>query len=219
MQDNVEPATYARLYREAYTAIKNADPTAQVAAGGVIQPTPLRLRYLEAILTAYREQFGTAMPLDVWHVHNFILREERGSWGAFIPPGLPDAYGVLREIDDCGNLEIFRQQIIDFRRWMAGHGYQNYPLVVSEYGIPMPEDYGYPPARVATFLTGTFDFFLTATDSALGYPADGYRLVQRWCWYSLDAPDTYYPAGRLFDPNTGAMTATGEGWKAYVAER
>jgi len=64
------------------------------------------------------------------------------------------------------------------------------------------------------FLRGTFEFFLTATDPALGDPADGYRLVQRWCWYSLD--DTTYPTGRLFDPQTGAMTAVGEGWAEYV---
>jgi len=213
-QDNVEPAAYARLYHQAYTAIKGADPTARVAIGGVSQPTPLRMRYLEAVLAAYREQFGAAMPVDVWNVHNFILREERGSWGVDIPPGLPDDRGILYEIDDSGNLEAFRRQIWDFRRWMAAQGYGGWPLIVSEYGIPMPEDYGFPPERVVAFLRGTFEFFLTVADPALGDPADGYRLVQRWCWYSLD--DTTYPTGRLFDPQTGAMTAVGEGWAEYV---
>jgi hypothetical protein len=215
-QDNVEPAAYARLYHQAYTAIKGADPTARVAIGGVSQPTPLRMRYLEAVLAAYREQFGAAMPVDVWNVHNFILREERGSWGVDIPPGLPDDRGILYEIDDSGNLEAFRRQIWDFRRWMAAQGYGGWPLIVSEYGIPMPEDYGFPPERVVAFLRGTFEFFLTATDPALGDPADGYRLVQRWCWYSLD--DTTYPTGRLFDPQTGAMTVVGEGWASMVAQ-
>lgn len=215
-QDNVEPAAYARLYHQAYTAIKGADPTARVAIGGVSQPTPLRMRYLEAVLAAYREQFGAAMPVDVWNVHNFILREERGSWGVDIPPGLPDDRGILYEIDDSGNLEAFRRQIWDFRRWMAAQGYGGWPLIVSEYGIPMPEDYGFPPERVVAFLRGTFEFFLTATDPALGDPADGYRLVQRWCWYSLD--DTTYPTGRLFDPQTGAMTAVGEGWASMAAQ-
>ncbi len=215
-QDNVEPAAYARLYHEAYTAIKGADPPAQVAIGGVSQPTPLRLRYLDAVLDAYREQFGVEMPVDVWNVHNFILREERGSWGVDIPPGLPDDRGVLYEIDDSGNLEAFRRQIWDFRRWMAARGFGGRPLIVSEYGIPMPEDYGFPPERVVAFLRGTFEFFLTAADPALGDPADGYRLVQRWCWYSLD--DTTYPTGRLFDPQTGAMTAAGEGWISMVAQ-
>jgi len=215
-QDNVEPATYARLYHDAYVAIKAADPTAQVAIGGVSQPTPLRLRYLDMVLSAYREQFGAEMEVDVWNVHGFVLQELRGSWGVDIPPGMSDGQGMLYGIDDSGNLDIFRRQIVDFRRWMAQRGYQDRPLVVSEYGILMPADYGFPPERVAAFMRGTFDFFLTAADPALGYPADGYRLVQLWCWYSLDAPADYYPTGNLFDLRTGTMTVVGQEWARYV---
>jgi hypothetical protein len=215
-QDNVEPSVYASLYQEAYTAIKGADPSARVAIGGITQPTPIRLRYLEQVLDAYEQQFGMEAPMDAWHVHNFILREERGSWGVDIPPGLPDERGVLYGIQDSGNLETFRRQIVGFRRWMAERGYQNRALVVSEYGILMPEEYSFPPERVTHFLTGTFDFFTDAVDPALGYPEDGDRLVQRWCWYSLDSPDTYYPTGRLIDPATGEMTAVGRGWDRHV---
>jgi len=215
-QDNVSPALYAKLYHQAYKAIKSADPTAKVAIGGVSQPTPLRLKYLELILQAYREQFGEEIPVDVWNVHNFILREERGSWGVDIPPGIEEDRGELYEVDDSGNIEAFRRHIVNFRRWMAEHGFQNYPLIVSEYGIPMPEDYGFPPERVTAFLRDTFEFFLTAKDPFLGYPADDHRLVQRWCWYSLD--DVTYPTGRLFDPQTGAMTAVGAGWADMVAQ-
>lgn len=217
-QDNVEPETYARLYHQAYTALKRADKTARVAIGGVAQPTPLRIRYLEAVLEAYRQQFGAPMPIDVWNVHNFVLREERGSWGVGIPPGFSDQQGALYEIEDSDDMDLFRRQIVDFRRWMAERGYQNKPLIVSEYGILMPAEYGFPPERVADYLTGTFDFFATATDPSLGYPPDGYRLVQRWCWYSLDAPDTYYPTGRLFDSQTGEMTAIGQIWETYVSQ-
>lgn len=216
-QDNVTPADYARLYHEAYTALKRADERAQVAIGGVTQPTPLRLRYLDAVLEAYRKQFGAPMPVDVWNVHNFILREERGSWGVDIPPGFPDDRGRLYEISDSANLAAFKEQIIEFRRWMAERGFRDYPLIVSEYGIPMPEDYGFPPDVVAAFLTATFDFFLTAADPALGHPADAHRLVQRWCWYSLS--DTVYPTGNLFDPQTGAITPLGRAWAAYVQGR
>jgi len=181
----------------------------------VSQPTPLRLRYLEQVLEAYQQQNHREMPVDVWNIHNFILREERGSWGVDIPPGMTETQGVLYEVDDSGNLDLFREQIIGFRRWMAGRGYQNRPLIVSEYGIPMPEDYGFPPERVLSFLIGTFDFFFTATDPVLGYPADDYKLVQRWCWYSLD--DATYPTGRLFDPQTGEMSETGKGLAGLVA--
>ena len=215
-QDNVAPTTYARLYHDAYTTIKGADPTAMVAIAGVSQPTPLRLRYLDAILGAYEQQFGAEMPVDVWNVHNFVLQEKRGSWGVDIPPGLPDNQGMLYQVDDSGNMDIFRQQIVDFRRWMVQRGYQNSPLIVSEYGILMPADYGFPPERVAAYMTSTFDFFLTATDPSSGYPADGYRLVQLWCWYSLNDSGDYYPTGNLFDPHTGIMTAVGEAWAVYV---
>ena len=215
-QDNVAPDKYAALYHQAYRAIKDADASAQVAIGGITQPSPLRLRYLDLVLAAYREQFGETMPVDVWNVHNFILREERDSWGVDIPPGIRDTRGVLYEVDDSGNLDAFRRQIVDFRKWMAARGFQNRALIVSEYGIPMPEDYGFPPERVLSFLTGTFEFFLTARDPALGDPSDDYKLVQRWCWFSLD--DVNYPNGRLFDPQTGKPTEFGNRWANQVVE-
>jgi hypothetical protein len=218
-QDNLEPAIYAQLYHKAYTTIKAADSTAQVAIGGVAQPTPLRMQYLDTVLASYKEQFGTEMPIDVWNVHAFVLREEKDSWGVDIPPGLPDKHGRLYEIDDSDNMDVFQRQIIDFRRWMAERGYQHYPLIVSEYGILMPEDYGFSPERVEAFLRASFDFFSNATDPALGYPEDDYRLVQRWCWYSLNDQALGYSAGNLFDPSTEQITSVGQGWIGYVNGR
>jgi hypothetical protein len=216
-QDDATPVQYASAYHQAYQALKQADPTAMVVIGGVLQPTPLRLRYLDAVLAAYQNLYGALMPVDVWNVHNFIVREEQSSWGAEIPPGLSDAeaQGVLREVDDSDNLDIFKSQIWAFRQWMRDHGQQNKPLIVSEYGILMPPDYGFGQERVRRFLYGTFDFFLSASDPALGYPPDGNRLVQRWCWYSL--ADTGYPTGNLFDPQTFQMTPLGEAWREYTA--
>ncbi len=213
-QDNVTPQEYAAVYHEVYGLIKGADPTAQVAIGGVSQPTPLRLRYLDAVLQAYRERYGRDIPVDVWNVHNFVLREERNSWGVDIPPGFPDDVGILYEIEDNDDVEAFKAQLLSFRRWMKEHGLQNKPLIVSEYGVVMPEDYGFPFERVRDFMYATFDFFLTAADPELGYPADGYRLVQKWCWFSL--ADTKYPTGNLYDPETRQLTRLGEAWKAYV---
>ncbi len=212
-QDNATPEQYATVYHRVYHALKAADPTAQVAIAGVSQPTPLRLQYLDAILAAYRERYGAEMPVDVWNVHNFILREERGAWGVDIPPGMEVDTGVLYEVEDCGKIETFREQIYTFRRWMKDRGFREKPLIVSEYGIPMPADYGYPFERVRDFMYATFDFFLTATDPELGYPPDGDRLVQRWCWYSLG--DTMYPTGNLFDPETREMTPLGRAWRGY----
>ena len=53
-----------------------------------------------------------------------------------------------------------------------------------------------------------FDYFLSARDADIGYPQDGGRLVQRWCWYSL--ADTRYPTGNLMDPErAGRITSRG----------
>jgi len=213
-QDGVTPDRYAEVYHELYYFLKQRDPACRVAIGGVSQPTPLRLQYLDAILNRYTELYGEKMPVDVWNVHNFILREEKDAWGADIPPGIPATQGILYEIEDAGNLEAFKHQIVTFRRWMKEKGERDKPLIISEYGIPMPEDYGFPYERVRDFMYGTFDYFLTATDDSLGYPPDGNRLVQRWCWFSL--ADTGYPTGNLFDPTTRQITPLGEAFGRYV---
>ena len=214
-QDNVTPERYATLYNELHGAIKAADPTAQVAIGGVSQPTPLRMAYLDRVLAAYRAQFGAEMPVDVWNVHAFILREERGSWGVDIPPGIDVDQGQLYEIADHNNLDTFRRQITDFRRWMAERGLRDKPLIVTEYGILMPASYGFPPDVVSGFLVDTFDYFLTARDPELGYPADDNRLVQAFNWFSI--ADTTYPTSNLFDPETRNVSPVGETFKAYVS--
>ena len=213
-QDNVTPEQYATSYGILYRAIKEADPSAEVAIGGVSVPTRLRMAYLERILAAYRELHGTDMPVDVWNVHTFILREERASWGVGIPPGMATDRGELREIGDHADMAIFRGQVEDFRRWMAEQGLRDKPLIVSEYGILMPAEYGFPPEVVGRFMADTFDYFLNARDPQIGYPADGDRLVQAFCWYSV--ADTVYPTPNLFDPKTRQPTILGELFRAYV---
>ncbi len=216
-QDNVVPETYARLYHEAYMAIKAGDPTSVVAVGGIAQPTPLRLRYMEQVLAIYQMEFGHPLPMQAWHIHNYMLREERDSWGVDIPPGIPDDTGILYEVEDSGDLQMFRTQIYEFRQWMAARGYRALPLIISEYGIPMPADYGFPLERVAGFLQETWEFFLTATDPDVGNPHDGGRLVQQWCWFSL--ADPLYPTGNLVNVETGTWTPLGQVWVAYQESR
>ena len=169
------------------------------------------------MLAAYQQLYARPMPVDVWNIHNYVLREERGSWGAEIPPGLPDSQGMLYEVDDSGNLDAWKSHIWTFRRWMRDRGYRDRPLIVSEFGIPMPSDYGFGPNRVRSFLYATLDFLLSASDSTLGYPPDGNRLVQRWCWFSL--ADTGYPTGNLFDSQSRQMTSLGKAWQEYSSSR
>jgi virginiamycin B lyase len=221
-QDNVWPEEYAHIYHDVYTFIKGRDPTSRVSPGGIVQPTPLRLQWLDRALAEYETQYGQPLPVDVWNIHNAILNEQQGSWGADIPPGIDATEGVVRAIDDNDNLAIFTDQIWTFRQWMADNGYGGYPLIVTEYGILMPDDYGFGVARVSAFMTATFDFFENTTDPTLGDPTDGNRLVQRWAWFSLDV-QPWDPLtgegfnGNLFDPETVALTAHGQHYASRTA--
>jgi len=217
-QDDSLPSEYAAVYHELYAFIKGRDPSARIAIGGIVQPTPLRLEYLEMVLAAYQSLYGEPMPVDVWNIHNMILREERGSWGCEIPPGIDDDQGMLYEVQDNDNIEIFRRHIVAFRQWMEDKGERNKPLIVSEYGVLMPEVYGFDYLRVKNFMYATFDYFMTATDESLGYPADGNRLVQRWAWYSLNDDDFegFVSWQHLFDPETKQITQLGIDYGNYI---
>ena len=123
-------------------------------------------------------------------------------------------------------MAIFQAQIVAFRQWMKEHGQQNKPLVVSEYGVLFSNELigssctALGTACVQDFMVATFDFFATAADCSLGYGADGCKLVQQWNWYSLDDTwGSFNPHSRLFDPETGKITATGVLFREYVAQK
>jgi hypothetical protein len=219
-QGNSLPSDYAVVYHELYSFIKSRDPSAQIAIGGIVQPTPLRLQYLDMVLAAYQSLYGEMMPVDVWNIHNMILREERGSWGCDIPPGIDADQGMLYEIQDNDDIEIFKQQIVAFRQWMKEKGERDKPLIISEYGVLMPAVYGFDYARVKAFMYASFDYLTTATNGSLGYPADGNKLVQRWVWYSLNDDDFEgWPSHHhLFDPETRQITQLGTDYANYTSQ-
>ena len=218
-QDDVEPHLYARAYHDVYHILKAADPTAQIASGSIVQPTPVRLLYLDMVLDTYQQLYGTGMPVDIWNIHAFILRERsceyypEDCWGAEIPPGIDWPEGELYEIQDNDNLVVFKQFVQNFRSWMASRGYQDRPLIITEFGVQMPQAYGFPAERVNAYMNATFDYLRTATN-ATGYPADEYRLVQRWAWYSLTDSSLN---SWLYDSPT-QRTAIGDNWATYVAQ-
>ena len=96
---------------------------------------------------------------------------------------------------------------------MADHGYQDSALIITEYGVLMPQDYGFPPSRVNAYMNATFDYLATATGPT-GDPADKGRLVQAWAWYSL-ADRTFN--GWLFDPSTTQRTVYGDNFVAHTS--
>jgi hypothetical protein len=210
VQNDMAPKAYANAYHDLYAYIKARDPAARIFAGAIVQPTPLRLQYLDLVLRHYADTYGASMPVDGWAIHNFILNERSCAyyndnsicWGADIPPGIDARDGLIidsGDLDKTVDVAFFKEQIVRFRAWMANNGYRNAPLYVSEFGVLMPESYGFPPARVNDYMKKTFDYLLTARDSKLGYPADDNRLVQRLAWYSTK--DTAFN-GSLFESTT-----------------
>jgi hypothetical protein len=214
-QDEMLPELYADAYHEMYNLIKSADPTAKVAIGGVIQATPLRLQYLDIVWNYYKSKYGTDMPVDVWNVHNFIMKENLNDYGASVPPGLPGnpTIGKIYASDwSHVDMNLFDQQIRAFRQWMKGKGQQNKPLIVSEYGVLYPEWYlGIGAISVTKkFMADTFNYFLNAKDCNLGLASDDCRLVQRWNWYSLDSPPS------SFGPNQNSVIYRPDGTKTEL---
>jgi hypothetical protein len=219
-QDSLTPDQYALAYHNLYRLIKTIDPTAQVGVGTIVQPTPLRMQWLDAFWSAYQGRYQVIPPSDFWSIHSFILREKKDDWGTGIPPGLTALSGELYELDQTDNLQIFSQRLGAFRQWLAAHGQRFKPLWITEYGSLLPSDgrnglVTQPPERARDYMLNTFQFLSSATDEETGYPYDGNHLVQRWFWYSLDdAPWRF--GGSLYDPETNARTLIGEAFATYV---
>lgn len=126
---------------------------------------------------------------------------------------------IMTWVDDHDNLDLVVQQIRDFRQWMADKGQRDKPLINSEYGILMTESLGFTYPRVRTFMLNSFDRFLyDLTDPALGYPADGNRLLQEWFWWALAiiSFEGQSTNSGLYDPFTTAIRPLGIDFANYV---
>jgi hypothetical protein len=229
-QDALLPEVYAYRYFEVATIIRSLDPSARIGFGSVVQPTPIRRRYLgrawdELVVKAGGADKASAL-IDIWSIHSFILNEQEGYWGTGIPPGLENYDWeaiIIIDLTDTYAIDIFRQRIIDFRTWMNDIGEQNKPLWITEYGSLLPPidppggpDYvNVSDVDTASFMLATFDFMLSATDIQTGLPNDGNKLVQRWFWYSLN-DHRYNFGGSIFDPDNGkALTLVGQAFRDY----
>jgi hypothetical protein len=219
------PEVYAHTYYRLAHEILAADPDALLANGAIVQPTPCRLAYLDVVWDTYLQAYGEPMPVDVWNIHAFMLREVYEEWGASTPPGIDPACGTVYKVRDADSLALLRTNVRRFRQWLAQHGEGDKPLIVSEYGIlwPYRDDYvfvdedgnDFNPERVNAYMTGSFDLFLGETDPALGYAEDGNRLVQAWAWYSL-ADDVQYN-GYLYYSGSLQISPMGQAYADYAA--
>ena len=186
------PEEYAKIYHDYYTFLKKEDPTARVAIGGIVEPTPLRLEWLDRVLESYKQTYKEPMAVDVWNIHNQILQEKSDDYGAGIPVGIDATEGELYPWWQNDDIEIFKEHVIAFRQWMADNGQRDKPLIISEFGVLYPSSWfdelggSKGDERVKIFMKETFEFLASETDAEIGFAADDNRLVQRWLWYGLN---------------------------------
>lgn len=213
-QDNITAEEYARVYHDLYQLIKTHDPSAKVAIGAVSQPTPIRLEYLNRVLSTYQKLYQKKLEVDWWTIHAYVLREEQNSWGADIPRGFDEKTGQLYEINQHGEIELFKKNILEFRRWMKNNGYQSVPLAITEFGILLPEKFGYTPEFISTYLDQSFSWLDKSANLDIGFEKDDYRLVQKYAWFSLN--DIIFPDSNLVDLDQAQVTIIGETFR-YAA--
>jgi hypothetical protein len=244
-QYSLLPTEYAYLYHQVYQLIKEADPSARIGIGGVVQATPLRFQYLDSILAAYQQRYGELPPADLWNIHSYILREINDDdpeatkdeapseppywvWGAFVPIGIDATHGELYSLSKMFDLNIFRQRLIDFRSWMNKWGYRDKPLYITEYGTLFP----YPPyvdVKIGPWMD-EYDMpldeartaaFMTNTFNILRTLTDaaiGYPADANRLvqrWLWYSVNDPMY-GGPLFDPTSHIRRPLGDVFAAYT---
>lgn len=265
VQDNILPSTYAHAYHDVYHFIKDLDPTAQVAIGGLSMFTPGRQQYMDIVWDTYWKAFGKAMPVDIWNIHLYILSEIRpwdgghsdGKVALGTDPALalkaPSAEPPHIECpkDDVicraehDDINLFKKQIINLRRWMKAHQQQDKPLILTEFSLLYPfvdyddpinpsqcflrDEFGgcFTQQRVSSYMQQTLDFLENGKDPQLGYPEDDFRLVQQWTWYSMWTESERSGASsnllrddyQAYTPgSSGALTRVGQTYRQRVIE-
>lgn len=148
-------------------------------------------------------------------------RKESGGNPALCP--LANVYCIAEH----DNMSVFHEQVIAMRTWMRDHGQRSKPLILSEFSLLYPyEDDGptcflqdefgncFTPQRVINFLNNSFNYLKNTTNSSLGYPLDGNRLIQQSLWFSVNNQDGVGNVSDLMRDN--ALTPVGQAYKSLV---
>lgn len=95
-QDCTTPEIYGQRYYAIASQIRTDDSTATLIFGNIVQPTELRLRYLERaweeLISEAGSESAAADLIDIWGIHSFILNEWVGEWGTGVPEGFDCEY-------------------------------------------------------------------------------------------------------------------------------
>jgi hypothetical protein len=160
-QDDTFPAVYATAYHDIYSFIKAHDPTAQVGNAGLVEVTLDRLQYLGMVWDAYKNAYGTTMPVDVWNMHIYVLPEANHDGtaaneianvakGTSLSLAKRESTYIVGDTQWCfnaayictaahDNIAEFGKQVVAMRTWMQAHDQQSKPLILSEFGLLYPD--------------------------------------------------------------------------------
>lgn len=131
---------------DVYQFIKQRDPSAQLGIAGLVQISPGPTACLDLVWAAYRNQYGTTMPVDVWNFHAYIFPEKNADGTTSFAAIALGTNTELAWVSSGGNaalcstedvvciaehddIALFAEQVRNMRQWMRNHGQQNKPLI------------------------------------------------------------------------------------------
>lgn len=132
-QDNTSPESYARNFHDAYTFIKEIDPSARFVISGIVQVSTLRLAWLDRVWNSYRSTYGVDIPVDIWNIHTYLANEMHQEWGFEVPAGIDNAVGYTvgmgsdwAQVADSGASggTVHRSRTTGAKAYFAFHGSQ-----------------------------------------------------------------------------------------------
>ena len=105
-----------------------------------MQPSPLRLEYLDKVLNHYQARYGGKLPTDLWNIHLYALPERAGQSGAGVPPDASSPVGWTYTWSQTVDIGILAQNLRAMRQWMADRSERDKPLIITEFGQLIPDD-------------------------------------------------------------------------------
>jgi hypothetical protein len=184
-QDKISPADYAVRYAEYYNAIKIADPTARLLAGGILAwdftctgcvgDVQTGHEFTQQFVQAYQARFGTPPPMDGFAMHAYLI-----DWD-----NLPMA-----------DADKMIQQISGARDWLDANGYRETPIWVTEVGViwgceRRAYDFAERKFFCINYRADLMEQFMTTVLTWLIANAAEKR-IERWFWYpTAPVPEVY----------------------------
>ncbi len=227
--ENYPPETYAEYFKKYADWISQLGSelgvSYKLAAGSVITRPDIELHveskthpeavtprkttingslYMEKVLKIYKNKYGTKMPVDVFQLHPYMF------------DGKVDF-----------KINMFKQSVTSFRSMLKKQGYADKEVWITEWGNLVDD----PKKKNDTTFNDSIRImnegvpWLTRVNSKTdGIPADNYKLVQRWSWFTfkyLKENPAYawqHKYTYMFDPSTQQLNALGLNYKRLITQ-